>query len=278
MKNNSHYTLSISDLLMGFLFVFILILLKFMIEYNNKKNNLSKPFINRAKLMGYLKEEIEKENIEVKIDIENGILELPKTLCFDEGKYELNNEKKQKLKKVREIMIRKIVCYSNWNSEKMEKRLKNDLTYRKWKHDCEKSENQDKEKSIDTILIEGHADSTLIGENLCKNKEDMLDFDKSYKCIRTNIELSMERAKNVFKFLLQYDELKTEKGNQLYALVNENDKPLFGVTSYGSLRSSDQKPDSSPSEKECINREIHIRFITSQPDKLEENLDELKNI
>ena len=76
MKNNSHYTLSISDLIMGVLFIFILILMKFMIEYHNLKRDLLKPILERTKILKELKKEIEKEDIKVEIDIKNGVLKL----------------------------------------------------------------------------------------------------------------------------------------------------------------------------------------------------------
>ena len=276
MKNNSHYTLSISDLLMGFLFVFILILLKFMIDYHNKKDDLSKPLKERDILLESLKKQIEKKDIRAKIDKENGVLELPEILCFQKSKYKLNKEQKEGLKKIRKIFS-KIICYSNLNSREMKKRWQ--LIYNKQfekKKYCQSKKHDHKHGLIDTILVEGHADSTPVGENLCECEKDMFGLDIDCKCIRTNIDLSMERAKNVFKFLLQYREPTRQNpipnGNYLYALVNKKNKSLFGVTSYGNLRSSDQrnnrKPDSSSEKERCIN----IRFIMSQSDDIQTHL------
>lgn len=276
MKNNSHYTLSISDLLMGFLFVFILILLKFIIDYHEKKNILSKPLIERTKLLKNLKKQIEKKDISVEIDTENGILELPEILCFQKSQYKLDEEQKEGLEKVREIFS-KIICYSNLNSREMKKRWQ--LIYNKKfekKKYCPGKKHDHKYGLIDTILIEGHADSTPIGENLCECEKDMFNLDIDCECIRTNIDLSMKRAKNVFEFLLQYREPTRQhpipNGNYLYALVNKKDKLLFGVTSYGNLRSSNQrnnrKPNSSLEKERCIN----IRFIMSQSDDIQTHL------
>ena len=276
MKNGSHYTLSISDLLMGFLFVFILILLKFIIDYHEKKNILSKPLIERAELLKNLKKQIEKKDINVEIDTENGILELPEILCFSKSKHELSNEQKEGLEKIRKIFSR-IICYSNLNSGEMKKRWH--LIYAKKfekKKYCPEKKYNHKHGLVDTILVEGHADSTPVGENLCECEKDMFGLDIDCKCIRTNIDLSMERAKNVFKFLLQYREPTRQNpiptGNYLYALVNKKDKSLFGVTSYGNLRSSDQrnnrKPNSSTEKERCIN----IRFIMSQSDDIQTHL------
>ena len=264
MKSGSHYTLSISDLLMGFLFIFILILLKFIIDYHNKKDNLSKPLKERDSLLESLKKEIEKKDIRTKIDKENGILELPEILCFQKSKYKLNKEQKEGLKEVRKIFL-KIICYSNLDSREMEKRwlLIYGEEFEKKKY-CPSKKHDHRYGLIDTILVEGHADSTPIGSYF---------WDKG---IITNLDLAMKRSQNVFEFLLQYKEPTRQNpipyGNYLYVLVNKKEKSLFGVTSYGNLRSSSQRNNhrsNSPTEKErCIN----IRFIMSQPDDLQDYL------
>ena len=108
----------------------------------------------------------------------------------------------------------------------------------------------------------------------------MFGLDIDCKCIRTNIDLSMERAKNVFRFLTRYKEAKKEKdvaqGNHFYYLLNKRGEPLFGVTSYGNLRSSDQRNDRKPNSSKEKDRCINIRFIMSQPDDIKEHLE--KNI
>ena len=268
MKNNSHYTLSISDLLMGFLFVFILVIMKFIIDY---RGGFSRPFIERACLLERFKKEIEKKGIKAEIDKENGILELPEILCFRKSKYKLSKEQKKGLKEVRNIFSRAI-CYSNLQSGEMRRRWEEFYKgkFEKEKYCSNKKEkhclkNPDKDGLIDTVLIEGHADSTPIGG--------------IGGGITTNLDLAMKRAQNVFEFLLQYKEATKEnpqaKGNYLYALVNNQEKSLFGMTSYGNLRSSIQKNDRSPSSSKEKERCINIRFIMSQTDEIQKDLKKL---
>ena len=271
MKNNSHYTLSISDLLMGFLFVFILVLMKFIIDYDGKKRGLLRPFEERACLLERFKSEIEGKGIKAEIDKENGILELPEILCFRKSKYKLSKEQKKGLKEVRNIFSRAI-CYSNLQSGEMQKRWeqfyggkfeKEKYCPNKKEKHCPKNPS-DKNGLIDTVLIEGHADSTPIGRKF------------QNEGIATNLDLAMKRAQNVFEFLLQYKEATKEnlkaEGNYLYALVNNQEKSLFGMTSYGNLRSSTQENDRpDPSKERCIN----IRFIMSQTDEIQKDLKNL---
>ena len=262
MKNNSHYTLSISDLLMGFLFIFILILLKFIVDYHNKKDALSRPLKERDILLENLKKEIEKKDIKAKIDKKNGILELPEVLCFQKSKYTLNKKQEENLKDLRNIFV-KVICYSNLDSKEMKKRW--ELTYNKKfekKKYCQNKKHV--EGLIDTILVEGHADSTPIGSYF---------LDKG---ITTNVDLAMKRSQSVFEFLLKYKEPTQQNpmpsGNYLYALVNKKEKSLFGMTSYGNLRSSSQRNDRKPASSTEKERCINIRFIMSQPDDLQDYL------
>ena len=269
MKNGSHYTLSISDLLMGILFIFILILMKFITDYHNKKDKLLLPLVKRVKLLKKLEKEIKKQDIKVKVDTKNGILELEDILCFPKSEYELNKEQQEGLKKICGIFS-DIICYAD-----LEKTSKKYVIWRTdWKDKIPLSCDRDKElKSrpdctkqtnglIDTILIEGHADSTPIGGYFREQG------------IKTNLDLAMKRSQQVFRFLTQYKEGTTDKparGNHFYYLLNKREQSLFGVTSYGNLRSSvkanDREPSSSVKER-CIN----IRFIMSQPDELEKSL------
>ena len=80
------------------------------------------------------------------------------------------------------------------------------------------------------------------------------------------MDLAMRRSQTVFKFLTDYAEgtkISKEDGNYLYFISNEQGKPLFGVASYGNLRSEQSQSSSSAED-----RRIDIRFIMAQPKEL----------
>ena len=264
MKNNSHYALSISDLMMGLLFIFILILMKFMMEYQDKKQDLSKPILERGRLLEKLKEKMEQKNIQVEIDKKNGVLKLTDVQYFDKGEYKLSEKGKNHFRKIKKI-FNALICYSDLDSPKTKNRWPKNkakkTTLKKWQAYCNKEPHFKKQALIDSILIEGHADATPIG----------LDSPLIKKGIKTNLDLAMKRAQTVFVFLLDYKEAKVydpdigkgptpESGNHFWALVNKQEKPLFGVTSYGNLRKNASISKS--------NRRIDIRFIMSEPEEL----------
>ena len=263
MKNASSYSLSISDLIMGFLFIFILILMKFMLEYENKKTELLFPIEERNKLIKVIGEEIEKKNIEVEIDEKNGVLKLKSLYYFKKGSYKLRSKGKKDFKEIKTIFSR-LICYSDLKKTKegwMKEAKKNERQWNekwgKWMKHCDKNY-KSQHGLVDSILIEGHADRTPIGKNLKK------------KGIETNMNLAMRRSQTVFQFLTNYNEgtkYYKKSGNHLHSLRNTQGKSLFGVTSYGSLRS---EQDSSKTD-----RRIDIRFIMAQPKEL---IEEWKNI
>ena len=263
MKNASSYSLSISDLIMGFLFIFILILMKFMLEYENKKTELLFPIEERNKLISYIGEKMEKKNIQIEIDKKNGILKLKSLHYFSKGSYELSLKGKKDFNKIKTIFD-ELICYSdlnktkeNWLKEvkKNEKQWNN--SWGKWVKHCD-TKYKSQYGLVDSILIEGHADRTPIGGSL------------KIKGIETNMDLAMRRSQAVFYFLTNYKEATKyykKSGNYLHSLRNTQGKSLFGVTSYGNLRSEHDSLQLSRTLA-SKDRRIDIRFIMAQPKEL----------
>ena len=185
MKTVSHYNLAIADLIMGILFIFILILVKFMVDYQDKKDNLSQPLIERNHILDNIAKELEKKNIKVEVDKKNGILKLNNVHYFDEGEYELNAKGQRDFKLIQEKIFQSIVCYSNLQSNGTKRKWPKDskLKLKDWINRCCK-EQPDKYALIDSILIEGHADSKPIPE----------DGKLWKKGIKSNLELATKRS------------------------------------------------------------------------------------
>ena len=118
MKKSSHYNLCINDLMMGLLFIFILILVKFMIDYKDKEERILEPITSLHKLMDNIENELTKKNIMVEVDKKNGILKLLNTQYFSEGKYELSEKGRRDFIKIRKIFSM-LICYSNLKSKEV---------------------------------------------------------------------------------------------------------------------------------------------------------------
>ena len=273
MKNNSHYTLCTTDLMMGLLFIFIILLVGFMIKIKEaSSNNWSrKPFEERKILLEELSHQMQNQNIQVEVDHKTGVLRLRDFYYFKKGDYELSKKGKESFKKIRKIFSA-LICYSDFKNEETQKRIHSICEHNKNSYNCQnklsqwqqKCDKKNKYGLLDTVLIEGHADSTPIGGNL--------EWEK--KNIESNLELAMHRSLNVFEFLLNYQEQTREvpeSGNHLYTLINKNKKPLFGLSSFGNLRRNinNRQPSSQTQKKD---RRIDFRFIMSQPEDLKKYL------
>ena len=307
MKTNSHYTLSISDLMMGLVFIFIIILMKFILDsqkekvnyqkqkvaYHKQEDMLLQPLKERRKLIKTLKAQLKKENIKAEIDTEHGVLTLTDLVSFNKGQYQLTVKERNNLEKIKDIFWDVLFCYSHIESSKMEKKLqKINISVTDKRKSCNKNHPK-KDKLIDSILIEGYADATGISPYSSLRLEGIND----------NIDLAMKRARSMFDFLLEYQEATStspESGNHLSALVNKQEKPLFGITSYGNLRSinasrsinnvtskSDKKIGKSKDGRidksdrnidESKDRRIDFRFIMSQSEDLQKELTKQKEL
>lgn len=85
------YWISISDLMAGLLIIFILTLTYYMLNFSQATAQLTENNIKRAAILQSLKEELQKKGIEVKIDLEHGVLRLPEGILFDVGKAKIND-------------------------------------------------------------------------------------------------------------------------------------------------------------------------------------------
>lgn len=273
MKSISKYTLCISDLMMGLLFIFMLLSMKFMLEHKERKARLLDPLNARTKLILGIEKEMKKEKMKVEVDLENGVLSLRDISYFDKGSYELSFEGKLQFEKVKNILGRKVICYSDL--EKLKEKYPNierDDNWGKYYHGC------DKNVSIDSILIEGHADQTPTGPGL------------RLKGVKDNIDLAVKRSKTVFELLTGYKESVKGKGNYLHFLSNKKGQPLFGMVTYGNLRGkhsvnfvsplpqspppygthgTDGGDDRNPSSEGWKDRRIDIRFIMAQSEEIQ---------
>ena len=280
MEKSSHYNLCISDLIMGILFIFILVLLKFMLEFQDRKlefqsktDDLSKPLIERGHVIKNIRDELKEEGIESEIDIENGVLKLSNVHYFDRGQYELNEKSKEDFKHIKEVLFKNVICYSHLNSQITKQQWPSSSEERliEWKNHCHSDIHKNKYGLIDSILIEGHADRTPIPKGGYLSK----------KGIKTNLDLAAKRSIEAFESLLEYDEESSnnkKSGNYLFVLTNKKEKPLFGVTSFGNLRSHEPKKNRSPAQiakDQSQDRRIDIRFVMGQPEELK-NIKKLK--
>ena len=236
--NNSDYMISISDIMSGLMFLFIIMLAIFVVDFMNASikheqkikqltsvlNQLGGNNTIRNNILTEIKDKLEHKGIDVDIDIEHGILRLNEnSVRFSTGSDTLNKKQLSRLNTVANTLSEILPCYSN-----------------KQYNYCKK-ENKGK---IDSIFIEGHTDNVPITGRLALKFKD-------------NWVLSAHRAMYIYRELI----LQQPILSQIY---NTNNQPIISVSGYGDGRPvpghKHKKHKADPK-----NRRIDIRFIMTPP-------------
>lgn len=218
----TNYLASVSDLMAGLLFIFIIALTWQIIEFQQEKERQETA---RSELLQQLKSRLDTEGIYVVIDTTSGVLRIPDTaLTFDTGKANLTDDLVERLKTIRRVFEEELICYQ-YGSISKECHKKN-----KYHH------------HLDAVFIEGHTDSQAYSG-------DMIGL--------RNRLLSAERANKVYSVLM-YDQ--SEDGISelpLFSMKNSKGQPLFSLSGYGATRPITKTKEDDVRE----NRRIEFRFL-----------------
>lgn len=232
------YLISVSDMMSGLLFIFIITLVAFIINFQDAiqkqkevtrtQTEIVKRFTNldetRSELLLLLKKKLEAENIIVEVDTEHGVLRLTENAVqFETASASLDKQNELNLKTIGKVLNAVIPCYAA-----------NPPTH----HDCEGFEVF--QGKIDSIFVEGHTDNVPM---------------KSYK-YEDNWDLSASRAITAYRVLIP--------NTILNQIVNVNLQPIFSVSGYGEGRPVDGHSYSYP-KSDPTNRRIDLRFIMTPP-------------
>lgn len=234
-----NYQDSISDLMSGLVFIFIITIVMFVIKFSNvtqKKNEAINEHneINKARetLLQELKETLQKLGVKVTIDSKSGILRLPEDALFNVGEDQLSDKGVKALHTLGENLKILLSC----ETTKISNLCDNGLP------------------KVDAIFIEGHSDE----QNLFGRLKDKF---------KSNLNLSAQRAINTYS-LVEKD---------VGELRNKQGEFLFSVAGYGARRPANPRPDNfrSLDSKEKArhyqeDRRIDLRFVMSIPKILQD--------
>ncbi len=228
---------SISDLMSGLLFLFIITVSVFSLTLQDQQNayeqkaiakqaeidKLTKTKQARITLLQLVSEKLMAQNIHVAIDPANGILHLPEALLFESGSDRLNARGFSALEKIAEVLKQILPCYCNGACSNSRRQSVNPF-----------------EAGLDAVFIEGHTDDRPL---------------RSTAVFKSNWELSTARAIRTFKVL-------GDVAPELMRLQNRAGERIFGVSGYADSRPV--KPNISEDNR-AQNRRIDIRFIMAMP-------------
>jgi chemotaxis protein MotB len=286
-SEDSNYLVSISDLMVGMLFFFIILLMAFGLNYRTAENqateteaqltrerdavSLEKDRLSRerdvlaeqrdrlaqqrdrialerdeisavtdrlmrdnrirADMLATVLSSLREREVDVVLDLKNGIVRLPESLLFDTGEAVLRPRGEHALRELAAVLARTLPCYSRAPAVQQS--------------DCPIVA----KPLLEAVLVEGHTDDRPIRTSTFAD----------------NWQLASARAINTYKALIAYEP-------SLSALLNERGEALLGVSNYEA-----QRPVSlgQTDEDRRLNRRIDLRFLIAAPS--EAQLGEIRN-
>lgn len=170
-ESTEHFFTSFTDLLVGVIFMFILLLMVFAL--NMKKTETAKPVIVteqiRANILNEIARRMKDRGTPVTLDLANGVVRLPESLLFESGKWVLLPEGKQAVESLAQVMGEILPCASlaskpcQWSPQAV---------------------------MLDTVLIEGHTDNRPFNAQGMTNWE--LSAFRSIAVYRAMIDVAPE--------------------------------------------------------------------------------------
>ena len=192
------FFVSMTDMMVGMLFLFILMLMFFALKFNeatvqiNKTNKeLTTAEDTRRAILENLQRSLKDQGIPVEIDVENGILRLPENILFDRNRADLTSRGREAVIVLGRSLGAVLPCYTTMPGE------------------GRPSSCPDTPHSIEAIFIEGHTDS---------DGDDALNWN-----------LSVQRALNTYHSIVS----GTPK---LAILQNTRDQAVLSISGYGKQR------------------------------------------
>lgn len=265
-EGGDSYFASVSDLMVGILFVFLLMLTVFALNYrqaehkqevsraeleaaNARADRLRQLLVEAAtqlqrdieassnardRLLSILETTLAQHGIRIWVDRQAGVLHLPGDLLFDTNSATLSPKQSGSVDILAEALAQALPCFTPISN----------------RTHCDPADLP----ILETVLVEGHTDrrpiTSLAG------------------AFRDNDQLSTERALAVFA------ELKRVQPN-LDALFNaDRTYPLLGVSGFGSRRPLPQAQDDTDAAY-ALNRRIDLRFLLARSAELQRLHDQI---
>jgi chemotaxis protein MotB len=221
------YLESLSDLFVGFLFIFIIFLMLFalLLAVAQKRSEqvttrLTDAGILRAQMLTEIRDALKRRGILIAIDPRTGIARLPESLLFESGEAQLSPEGEEKLAVVAQELRAILPCYAHGVRPRAH---------------CSTSAHP----ILDAMFVEGHTDNVPISNSG--------GYD--------NYDLSAQRSKQTFQALIH-------GSPDLDRLRNDTGQSLLSLSAYGDSRPL--KPNDNDANRR-LNRRIDLRFVVGTP-------------
>ena len=197
---DENYFVSMTDLMVGLLLIFIIMLMFFALQFKETIHERETIEDAKGRILNDLQRLLEEAGVTVLLDLDQGILRLPESVLFESGQAALNDRGRHAIRVLAHSLEQVLPCYTTG--------------VRSRRDGCPGSN-----AMVDAILIEGHTDNVPVR------------FGRRW---RDNLELSTIRATNTYRALL---EAATEDGYlTLLDFRNAAGVPVLSVSGYGQYR------------------------------------------
>ena len=246
-EESENYFVSMTDMMVGVLFIFIIMLMVFALDFRTKTDvqdnaidvarevarkledlqqdvraeisSMDRGQETRRKLLATLKTQLEADGMDVKIDEANGVLRLTEdAVRFDASQSVLLDRARINVGRIARVLEKVIPAYVACRSFAGQNKCRTGV-----------------DSSIETVFIEGHTNSTG-----ARGSDD-----------RSNWQLSAERSVNTYREIVTV-------APALRSLRNTRNEEIISVSGYASTRPIDPNENREAWAK---NRRIDLRFV-----------------
>ena len=223
-----NYFISMTDMMVGLIFIFIIMLMYFVLEFRDVTDKLAGANATRTLILQAIKGDLAKKGVAVEIDTVDGVLHLPNAILFDSADANLKPEGKVVVAKIAEALDDVLPCYTDSNDRAQAVPAS-----------CANNH------KIESLYIEGHTDQVPMHRS-----DD----------IRDNWGLSALRATNTYREMLAD---KPDIHRFCVTKPNSDCQPVLSVSGYGPDRLVDHRDSDEARQR---NRRIDLRLIMVTPD------------
>lgn len=223
-----NYFVSMTDMMVGLIFIFIIMLMYFALQFQQVTEELAGANTTRTEILQQIQASLAAKGVTVTIDTQNGVLRLPDSILFDSGQAQLKPGGEDAVQKLAAALTEVLPCYTESTG----------IVARR--ADC-----ADTEHRIESVYIEGHTDT---------------DAFAGSGALRDNWDLSVARATNTYRALVGNAEGLSSLCAQKEGRACE---PVLSVSGYGEQRPIDS---AGTPEAKSANRRIDLRIIMITPD------------
>lgn len=196
-----NYFVSMTDMMVGLVFIFIILLMYYALQFRQVTDELTGADTTRAEILAQIQASLKQKGVEVSIDTQNGVLRLPDKILFDSGDDQLKAEGQENVGKLAEALEEVLPCYTRHRSGRAAPST------------CPATEH-----AIESVYIEGHTDRDAFSGGG-----------------RDNWDLSVVRATNTYRTLVG----SRAELSELCAMKGKLCEPVLSVSGYGPQRPID---------------------------------------